>query len=147
MVKDFHVGVGTNAERGGRRLESNGFVKPGPKVSDGLVHDDNCRAFVDADDAAKPVVAPNNIPGAQAEGVSQRPPNQADKLGLAWVVGRAYDGFRSHKLGVEVAKASEAGMAGIAQDHMVKDFDFQKLPGADEVAGYLDIRFAWARVA
>ena len=38
-------------------------------------------------------------------------------------------------------------MAGVANHYMVKHFDFQKLPGADEVAGNLDVGFARGRIA
>ncbi len=32
-------------------------------------------------------------------------------------------------------------MAGVANDYVVEDFDFQKLASADEVAGNFDVRF------
>ena len=33
-------------------------------------------------------------------------------------------------------------MAGVADDYMVEDFDFQKLASADEVAGNFDVGLA-----
>ena len=33
-------------------------------------------------------------------------------------------------------------MAGVANDYVVEDFDFEKLASADEVAGNLDVGFA-----
>ncbi len=35
-------------------------------------------------------------------------------------------------------------MAGIADDYVVEDFDFEKLAGADEVTGDFDVRFRWS---
>ena len=32
-------------------------------------------------------------------------------------------------------------MVGISNDDVVEDFDFEKLPGSDEVAGDFDVRF------
>jgi len=56
--------------------------------------------------------------------------DEADKLALAWVGKMAFRLF--HKgLGVEIAKLANTGPAGVADDHMVKDFNFQKLPGSD----------------
>ena len=38
-------------------------------------------------------------------------------------------------------------MAGVSHDEMVNDFNFQKLPGADQITGDLDVRLAWSGVA
>ncbi len=38
-------------------------------------------------------------------------------------------------------------MAGVANHYMVEHFDLQKLTGADEVAGDLDVGFARRRIA
>ena len=43
---------------------------------------------------------------------------------------------------VEEAHFPKAGPVGVSHDDMVKDFDFQKLAGADEVAGHFDVCFA-----
>ena len=45
-------------------------------------------------------------------------------------------------LGVEVAKLAQAGVFGVAHYDMVEDFDFEKLPGAYQVAGDFYIGFA-----
>ena len=37
-------------------------------------------------------------------------------------------------------------MAGVANHYMVEHFDLQKLTGADEVAGDLDVGFARGRI-
>jgi hypothetical protein len=41
----------------------------------------------------------------------------------------------------EITKRAETGMVRLANDDMVKHFDFQKLTGADEVAGHFDVSF------
>jgi len=38
-------------------------------------------------------------------------------------------------------------MAWLAHDDMVKDFDFEELPGPNQVAGYFDVGFAWRCVS
>jgi hypothetical protein len=49
------------------RLEPHRFVEPGFELPHRLIHDDNGRTFVDADDAAQPLVELEDIPGAQFE--------------------------------------------------------------------------------
>lgn len=70
-VQDFGLGVGRNAEQRWRRLESNRLVKPGFKIPDRTVHDHYCRAFVDANDPAKPVVEPDDIAGSQPKRMAE----------------------------------------------------------------------------
>ena len=41
--------------------------------------------------------------------------------------------------GVEVSQFAQGFVIGLPHDHMIEDFDFEKLPGADEVAGYFDV--------
>jgi hypothetical protein len=41
----------------------------------------------------------------------------------------------------EITKRTETGMVRLADDDMVKHFDFQKLTGANKVAGHFDVCF------
>jgi hypothetical protein len=64
-VQDVGFAIGGNAEQQWGRLESNRLVEPGLKIPDGPVHNDHRRAFVDANDPAKPVVEPDDVSGTQ----------------------------------------------------------------------------------
>ena len=56
-----------DSEQLGRLLEPDRLVKAGFEGPHAPVHDDDRRAFVDADDAAEPFVEPDDIPGPQPE--------------------------------------------------------------------------------
>lgn len=47
----------------------------------------------------------------------------------------------------KIAKLAETGVIRSADNDVVKDFDFQKLSGAYQVAGYFDVCFAGRGVA
>ena len=37
-------------------------------------------------------------------------------------------------------------MLATSDDYVVEDFDFQQLPGANQVAGDFDVRLGWSRI-
>lgn len=47
----------------------------------------------------------------------------------------------------KISQLQQGAMFWIANDDMVKDFDFDKLAGADEVAGHFDVGFRRLRFA
>jgi len=66
-VEDGNVRIGRDAEHGGLRLEADMPVKAGREVAHLPVHDDDGRALVHTDDAAKPSVDADDIPGPEPE--------------------------------------------------------------------------------
>src|SRR5580658_7788072 len=46
----------------------------------------------------------------------------------------------------EITKLAKTGVVSGSDDNMVKDFDFQKLTGADEITGHFDVGFTRRRV-
>ena len=57
-----------------------------------------------------------------------------DKNGLRLLANR-------DRLAIKMTQTAKTGMAGIANDNVVEDFDFKNLTGPDEVAGDFDVRF------
>ena len=53
---------------------------------------------------------------------------------------------RHNQLHGTITKTSKTGVAGMAHDNVVENFDFQKLTRSDEIAGDLDIRLGWSRI-
>ena len=45
-----------------------------------------------------------------------------------------------------MAKGTKTGVAGIAHDDVVENFDFEKLSGSNEVASDFDVRLGWSRI-
>ena len=41
--------------------------------------------------------------------------------------------------GVEISQLAQGFVIGLPYDDVIEDFDFEKLPGADEVAGHFDV--------
>jgi len=66
-VEDFNFGVGTDAEHGGRRLEPDRLVKAGFELADWPVHQNDSRALINTDDAAKPVTIAYDIARTEPE--------------------------------------------------------------------------------
>ena len=54
---------------------------------------------------------------------------------------------RHNQLHGTIAKTSKTGVAGMAHDNVVENFDFQKLTRSNEVASDLDVRFGRRGVA
>ena len=71
----------------------NRFVKAGLKIPHGPIHHDDRRAFIHADDAAKPAVQTEDIAGMKPERMLQGMPDDSHKLGLCWVVEMNSDVF------------------------------------------------------
>jgi hypothetical protein len=106
-----------------------------------LVHNDDRRALSDADDADKPGAITDDVADAKPELMVPGSPDQANKLGLIGVAMMAICGFRFHASGVEKAQFAERTVLWVADDDMVEHFDFQELPGPDEVARHSEVRF------
>ena len=104
MVEDFKVGIWRDAEHGGRRLKTNGLVKTGLKIPYWPVHKDHRRALIHAEDTAKPAGQSDDIAGMEPEGMLQGLPDDANELGLCWVVEKSSGGFH---------KASFKGLGGM----------------------------------
>src|SRR5437867_1953717 len=51
------------------------------------------------------------------------------------------------RLAIKITKTSQAGVIGMSNYDVVENFDFQKLTRSDEVAGNLDVRIGWSRIA
>ena len=101
-VKDLNFGLRGDTERDGRRGEPHGLVEAGLKFADRPVHQDHRRAFVHAQDTAKPSVKAEDIAGMKPERAGQRLSDDADKLRLCGV--KAFGKF--HKLCGQAAFSS-----------------------------------------
>jgi len=86
VVEDFKVGIGRDAQQGGRRLKTNWLVKTGLKIPYWPVHDDHRCALIHADDTAKPAGQSDNVAGMEPERMLQGLPDDANELGLRRVV-------------------------------------------------------------
>src|SRR5882762_9193564 len=53
---------------------------------------------------------------------------------------------RHYQMLQKITKTSKTAVAGMADDNVVENFDFQKLTRSDEIAGDLDIRLGWSRI-
>lgn len=60
--------------------------------------------------------------------------------------GLLFSGSRD-ELVIEVAKISKTDVAGVSNNDVVENFDFQKLTRPDEIAGDFDVRLGWSRIA
>ena len=83
-IQNGHFGLRRDAEDRGWWLKPDRLVKAGLKIPHGPVHDDHGGALVDPDHETEAVVEPNDIAGAQPEGMAERPPDDS-KLGLVRV--------------------------------------------------------------
>ncbi len=45
-----------------------------------------------------------------------------------------------------MAKISKTGVAGMAHDNVVENFDFQKLASANEITSDFDVCLGWSRI-
>jgi len=96
-VKDFNIGLGRDAEHGGRLLESNGLVKARREHAHRAIHNHNRRAVIDAYDTAQPVVKAYDIACTKpGRGRLEEPPDEADKPGLVGVARRFLGPFHSN---------------------------------------------------
>jgi len=85
-------------------LEPDWLVKAGLEFTHWPVHQNHCRAFIHAQDTAKPVVKAENVPGAKPESSAQWLPNDAEKLGLVRVGGIVSCVFHNNPPGQRVFK-------------------------------------------
>jgi hypothetical protein len=85
--------VGRDSEHGGRRLETDGLVKTGFELPKFLVHNDDRRAIIHADDTAKPVIEADDIACTEPEWMLVRHPDNGEKLGLIRVFERTFIAF------------------------------------------------------
>jgi hypothetical protein len=120
-----------NAEQGGRWLERHWPAKSGFKFADWAAHNYNGGAIIHSNDSRKFAVVTNDIAGPEPVWMGfTGQPNDADKLGLVRVKGKAFG--VSHKLlGVEITKTAKARKTRPADYHMIYHFNLQKLAGAN----------------
>ncbi len=50
------------------------------------------------------------------------------------------------QLAIKIAKTSKTAVAGIANDDVIENFDFEKLARSNEVAGDFDVGLGWSRL-
>ena len=48
------------------------------------------------------------------------------------------------QLAIKVAKISKTDMAGVSDNDVVENFNFQKLTCSDEIAGDFNVRLGWS---
>ena len=51
------------------------------------------------------------------------------------------------RLIIKIAKISKADVAGVSDDNVVENFDFQKLARSDEITSNFDVCLGWGRIA
>jgi hypothetical protein len=95
-VKDFNFGVGGDAERRGRRLEADGLVKACLKDPLGPVHQQHCRRFIYAKNAAQSAVKAKDIVWTKPEltGAGWKP-QDTKEAGLGGVLGLSFRAFHA----------------------------------------------------
>ena len=95
-VQDFNLRLWRDMDYFRRLEESDRLVKARFKLADGPIHQNHRLRFIHAQDAAKPVLKMENIPGMKPERIGQRLPEDADKLSLVRVFEITLGGF--HRL-------------------------------------------------
>jgi len=49
------------------------------------------------------------------------------------------------RLAIKIAKGTKTGVGRVPNDYVIEDFNFQELPGSNEVTSDFDVGFRWAR--
>src|ERR1041385_822140 len=81
-IEHLDLRVGSDADRGRRRLEADGLVEARAEHPPRPVHEQDCCAIRDADDPAEPAVNAEEVVDAEPEAMLMRPPDEAEKFGL-----------------------------------------------------------------